>query len=48
MSIPAETCQSAIRLSLGRSNTEEDIGYTLSVLPDIVARFRAMSPLHKK
>jgi len=48
MSIPAETCQSAIRLSLGRSNTEEDIGYTLSVLPDIVARFRAMSPLYKK
>lgn len=48
MSIPAETCQSAIRLSLGRGNTEEDIGYTLSVLPDIVARFRAMSPLYKK
>ena len=48
MSIPAETCQSAIRLSLGRSNTEEDIDYTLSVLPDIVARFRAMSPLYKK
>ena len=48
MSIPAETCQSAIRLSLGRSNTEEDIDYTLSVLPDVVARFRAMSPLYKK
>lgn len=48
MNIPAETCQSAIRFSLGRSNTEDDIGYTLSVLPDIVARFRAMSPLYKK
>jgi cysteine desulfurase len=48
MRIPAETCQSAIRFSLGRSNTEEDIDYTLSVLPDIVARFRAMSPLYKK
>lgn len=48
MNIPAETCQSAIRLSLGRSNTKDDIDYTLSVLPDIVARFRAMSPLYKK
>jgi cysteine desulfurase len=48
MNIPAETCQSAIRFSLGRRNTGDDIGYTLSVLPDIVARFRAMSPLYKK
>ena len=48
MNIPAETCQSSIRLSLGRSNNEDDIGYTLSVLPEIVARFRAMSPLYKK
>jgi cysteine desulfurase len=48
MNVPAETCQSAIRLSLGRGNTEDDVDYTLSVLPDIVARFRAMSPLYKK
>jgi cysteine desulfurase len=47
MNIPAETCQSAIRLSLGRSNVQDDIDYTLSVLPDIVARLRAMSPLYK-
>jgi len=48
MNIPAETCQSAVRLSLGRRNTEDDIDYALSVLPDIVERFRAMSPLYKK
>lgn len=48
MNIPPETCQSAVRLSLGRSNTEDDIDYAVSVLPDIVARFRAMSPLYKK
>jgi cysteine desulfurase len=48
MNIPAETCQSAIRFSLGRGNRKEDIDYALSVLPDIVARFRAMSPLYKK
>lgn len=48
MNIPPETCQSAIRFSLGRSNNQEDIDYTLSVLPDLVARFRAMSPLYKR
>jgi cysteine desulfurase len=48
MNIPPETCQSAFRFSLGRSNNQEDIDYTLSVLPDLVARFRAMSPLYKK
>jgi len=48
MNIPPETCQSAIRLSLGRSNTEDDIDYALSVLPDIVTRLRAISPLYKK
>jgi cysteine desulfurase len=48
MNIPAETCQSAVRLSLGRRNTEDDIDYALSVLPDIVERFRSMSPLYKK
>ncbi len=48
MHIPPETCQSAVRFSLGRGNTEEDIDYALSVLPDIVTKFRAMSPLCKK
>jgi cysteine desulfurase len=48
MKIPPETCQSAVRLSLGRSNTQEDVDYMLSLLPDIVARLRAMSPLYKK
>jgi cysteine desulfurase len=48
MNIPPVTCQTAIRFSLGRSNTQDDIDYTLSVLPDIVARLRSMSPLYKK
>jgi len=48
MDIPVETCLGTIRLSLGRSNTEEDLDYTLSVLPEIVARLRAMSPLYRK
>ncbi|OPY72575.1 MAG: Cysteine desulfurase [Syntrophorhabdus sp. PtaU1.Bin050] len=48
MNIPAETCQSAIRLSLGRDNTEEDVDYALSVIPGVVARLREMSPLYKR
>ncbi len=48
MNIPAEVCQSALRLSLGRSNTGDDIDYTLSVLPEIVARLRKMSPIYRK
>jgi cysteine desulfurase len=48
MNIPPETCQSAIRLSLGRDNTEDDIDYALSVIPGVVARLRDMSPLYKR
>jgi len=48
MNIPAEACKSALRLSLGRNNTDDDIDYTLSVLPEIVARLRKMAPLCRK
>ena len=48
MNISPEKCQSAIRMSLGRENTEEDVDYTLSVIPGIVARLREISPLYKE
>jgi len=48
MGIPPEICQSAVRFSLGRENTEEDIDHVLSVISDVVSRLRAMSPLYKK
>lgn len=44
---PAET-QGSIRFSLGRDNTKEDMDYVLSVLPPIIKRLRAMSPLYEK
>jgi cysteine desulfurase len=40
MGIPPHICQSALRFSLGRENTENDIDYTLSVIPEIVDRLR--------
>ncbi|MCX5806137.1 MAG: cysteine desulfurase NifS [Proteobacteria bacterium] len=48
MDIPPEVCQSAIRMSLGRENTKEDVDYVLSVMPGVVARLREMSPFYKK
>lgn len=35
----------SLRLSLGRYNTEEDIDYALKVIPEVVQRLRAMSPV---
>ena len=45
MGIPHEVCRGSLRFSLGRENKPEDIDYVLSVLPEIVERIRAMSPL---
>jgi cysteine desulfurase len=36
-----------LRLTLGRENTEEDVDYVLDILPDIVQKLRAMSPLYQ-
>ncbi|MBN1350154.1 cysteine desulfurase NifS [candidate division KSB1 bacterium] len=46
MGIPAELAQSSIRFSLGRGNSQEDVDYALSVLPEIVQRLRSISPFN--
>lgn len=43
--LTAELAQASLRLSLGHDNTEEDVDYVLSVLPDLVSRLRAMPSL---
>ncbi len=40
-----EMAHGSLRLTLGRPTTEEQVDYVLDVLPEIVARRRAMSPL---
>ncbi|MBA4390718.1 MAG: cysteine desulfurase NifS [Syntrophus sp. (in: bacteria)] len=40
MGRPSRVCQSAMRFSLGRENTEDDIDYALSVIPETVNRLR--------
>jgi cysteine desulfurase len=46
MGLNHETAHGSLRVSLGRDNTEEDVDYFLQVLPDIIERLRAMSPLY--
>jgi cysteine desulfurase len=48
MGIDPILCQGAIRISLGRGNTEEDIDYALDVFPQVVQKLREMSPLHRR
>ncbi|OPJ57292.1 cysteine desulfurase NifS [Alkalithermobacter paradoxus] len=43
-----EIAHGSLRLSLGDSNTEEDVDYVLEHLPKIVERLRFMSPLYEK
>jgi cysteine desulfurase len=44
LGVPAEQAHCSLRFTLGRENTEADIGRVLEVLPGIVAKLRAMSP----
>jgi cysteine desulfurase len=48
MGIPPATAQGSVRFSLGSENSEADIDYVLEVLPRIVERLRAMSPLFRQ
>jgi len=41
-----ETAHGSLRVSLGKGNTREEVDYFMSVLPEIVAKLRAMSPLY--
>ena len=48
MGVPKETAYGSIRMTLGRDNTDEDIDYVLEILPEIVERLRAMSPMYNE
>ena len=42
-----ELARGAIRFSFGKDNTEQDVDYVLEVLPLVVEKLRALSPLNK-
>jgi cysteine desulfurase len=47
MGLSPEQAHGSLRFTLGRENSEEDMERVLDVLPGIVAKLRAMSPLLK-
>ncbi|MCL0057313.1 cysteine desulfurase NifS [Dehalococcoidia bacterium] len=47
LGLPPELAHGSLRFTMGLYTTEEDIGRVLEVLPPVVARLRAMSPLLK-
>jgi cysteine desulfurase len=47
LGVPPEQAHGSLRFTLGRENKEADVEQVLEVLPGIVARLRAMSPLLK-
>lgn len=47
MGLPHEIAHGSIRFSMGPENTEEEMDKVISLLPGIVDRLRAMSPLTK-
>ncbi len=48
MQVPVEIAHGSLRLTLGRENTDEDVDYVISILPGIVEKLRAMSPMYHK
>jgi cysteine desulfurase len=48
MGLPPEQARSSLRFTMGKWTTASDIEHVLGVLPRVVARLRAMSPLLRK
>jgi len=46
MCVPAEEARCSMRFTLGKWNSEEDVDYLIKILPEIVTKLRAMSPLN--
>jgi cysteine desulfurase len=42
---PAAIAQASLRLTVGVENTDEEVEYVMSVLPNLVQRLRAMPSL---
>jgi cysteine desulfurase len=47
LGLSPERAHGSLRFSLGKDNTEDDVDQVIEVLPRIVTKLRAMSPLFK-
>ena len=45
LGMPFEVAHGSLRFSLGRSTTQEDVDYVIEVLPPLVEKLRAISPV---
>ena len=48
MGLPAEIARASLRFSLGKQNTEDDVEFALTLVPQTVARLRELSPVYNK
>lgn len=48
LGLPHEVAHGSLRLSISDETTDEDIDYILEVVPEVVERLRAMSPLWER
>jgi len=48
MGVDSILAQGAIRFSIGRSTTREQVDYVISVLPEVIGRLRDMSPVYNQ
>jgi cysteine desulfurase len=48
MGLAPDRARASIRFSLGKQNTPEDVDYALSLLPETIARLRALSPVYNR
>ena len=46
--LPHEIAHGSLRLTFGQENTKEDVKYLLEILPPIIEKLRAMSPLYNQ
>jgi cysteine desulfurase len=48
MGLSAEQARATLRISLGKQNSQADVDRVLEVLPRVVARLRALSPVYRE
>lgn len=46
--LPHEIAHGSVRLSLGKENTDADVDYMMEVIPEVIEKLRAMSPIWKE
>jgi cysteine desulfurase len=48
MGLGPDRARASVRFSLGKQNTPEDLDYALALIPETVARLRALSPVYNR